>query len=286
MWMLGGVQLPGEDQIPVAPLLHANQAAAWVMLYGLYVSAGLAVIWAGWAYFSSRNSLPAVLVVAGLIAANIEALGDHVGSIVYAVDLPWFEYWVMGRALPAFILVGAMPYVACGGYIAYRYIATGRSLRDLFMLSAVYVGVPEIVIEVLWHHWNLINYYGENPTRILGIPLYTIVQNTTLLPVYGVVIFFAVQYLRGPRILWLILFIPATTIGYIVGVSWPVYMAVQSSAPWWITWAAALVVCVTSVAVTYALLNIPVLREMRERAERTKRTTDPTAGRLLSRVES
>ncbi|MCC3312280.1 hypothetical protein [Nocardia africana] len=262
----GAVELPGEGQIPLPPELHANQTAAWVVIVLLYGGAVAAVGWAGWKLLRDREALPAILVVSGVIAANIEPLGDTVGTIMYAADIPWFHYTIMGRSMPAFILVGCMPYVAMGGYYAYRYIERGRSLRDIVLLSAVWVGVPEIIAEMLLHHWGLIVYYGDNPTRIFGIPLYSIVQNTTLLPVYGIVIYFCVRYLRGANLLWLILFIPAVTIGYVVGVSWPAYQAVQSSAPWPVTWFACLVVCVTSLAVTYALLRIPVLRELRERA--------------------
>ncbi|MFX0578473.1 hypothetical protein [Nocardia nepalensis] len=263
------VQMPGQGQIPLPADPHADQTVAWVVTVLLYVGAAAAVGWASWKLVREREALPLVLVVAGVLAANIEPLGDATGAIVYAADIPWFHYTIMGRSMPAFILIGTMPYVAMGGYYAYRYIAEGRSLRDIIMLSAVYVGIPEIVVEMALHHFGIITYYGDNPTRILGIPLYSIVQNTTLLPVYGIVVYFCVRYLRGANLLWIILFIPAVTIGYIVGVSWPAYQAVQSSAPWPITWLAGIVVCVTSLAATYMLLQIPALRELRERAQRS-----------------
>lgn len=261
---LAGVLSPGEGGVPVAPVLHANQAMAWLIHVAAYGGFAAALGWALWRLARRREVLPLVLVIAGTVAANIEPLGDFVGAIVYANDIPWFGYTVMGHRMPAFILVGASTYVAFGGYLAYRYLQNGRSLRDIFVLSAVYVGIPEIVLEMAWHHFGIIAYYGDNPTRVLGIPLYSIVQNTTLLPVYGVVIYFAAKYLTGARIWWLVLFIPATTIGYIVGVSWPAYQAVQSSAPAPVVWAAAAMVIATSISATYALLQIPELRQLRD----------------------
>lgn len=261
----GGVLLPGEGGVPLAPELSANMTVAWVSIVAAYAAAAAALVWAIWKLARHKEALPLVLVMAGLIAANIEPLGDFVGAIVYANKIPWFGYTVMGHRMPAFILVGAMPYVAIGGYLAYRYLLNGRSLRDILLLSAVYVGIPEIIIEAVWHHYGIIAYYGDNPTRVFGIPLYSIVQNTTLLPVYGVIIYFAARYLSGARILWLVLFIPATTIGYIVGVSWPAYQAVQSSAPAPVVWLAAAIVIVTALAGTYLALQIPELRQLRER---------------------
>ncbi|CPR94396.1 hypothetical protein PP568_11450 [Mycobacteroides abscessus] len=261
-----GVLLPGTGGVPIAPELHANPVVAWVSIVLAYAGAAAALAWALWKLVKHQQMLPLVLFAAGLVAANIEPLGDLVGSIVYANDTPWFGYTVMGRRMPAWILVGASSYVAIGGYIAYRYISQGRSLRDIFVLSAVYVGIPEIAIEMIWHYTGIIAYYGDNPTRVGGIPLYSIVQNTTLLPVYGIVIFYTVKYLKGPRLWLLVLLIPATTIGYIVGVSWPAYQAVQSSAPALVTWIAAAAVIAASILSTYLLLQIPELRRIREAA--------------------
>jgi hypothetical protein len=262
-----GAQLPGEGQLPLAPVLDSDHTAALVFVVAIYAGFAAALVWAAAKHVRERETLPLVLVLAGVVAANMEPIGDHVGLIVYAPDIPWFDYWVMGRQMPSFILVGEASYIAFGSYYAYRMLASGRSLGRIAFVSAVLVGIPEILVEVGWHHWGMISYYGENPTRILGIPLYSIVQNSTLLPVLGVVTFLGARHLRGAHVLWLVLALPAATIGYIVGVSWPVYEAIQSSADAPIVWAAALVTCVASVAASYAALQLPELRALRAGAE-------------------
>ena len=261
-----GAELPGQGQLPLAPILHADHTAALVIVIALYAGFAAAVIWALVKWVRGER-LPAVLVLAGLIACNAEPLGDTAGQIVYAPNIPWFDYTIMGRQMPSFILVGLAAYVACGGYYAYRFIADGRSLRDIAFVSAVLVGVPEIIMEMLWHHWHVIAYYGDNPTRILGIPLYSIVQNSTLLPVYGVAVFLGARYLKGARMLWMIVVMPTVTMGYIVGVSWPVYQAVGSSASGLVVWLCALWTIAASIGLSYAALQLPELRELRrERA--------------------
>jgi hypothetical protein len=272
---LRSVQLPGHGQLPLPPLMHADRAAAWAMIILLYAGFAAALLWAGYKLVRQRDVVPAILVIAGVAAANIEPLGDHVGLIEYAPNIPWFHYWVMGRRMPSFIAVAECAYVALGSYYASRLIEGGRSLKSLAFISAVLIGIPEIVMEVLWHHWGIIDYYGHNPSRILGIPLYSIVQNSTLLPFYGVVTYLCRRYLRGAQQLWLIPFIPTATIGYIVGVSWPVYLAIQSSAAGWIVWMTTLVVCVTSIAVTYAALQLPMVRERRELRDTPGKAAEP-----------
>lgn len=270
-----GATLPGQGQLPLAPVLDSDHAAALGMVIVLYAGFAAAAVWALVKLVRGKEVLPLVLLLAGLIACNAEPLGDHVGQIVYAPDIPWFDYQVLGRQMPSFILVGLASYVACGSYYAYRFLADGRSIRDIAFVCVVLVGIPEIAMEMLWHHWGIIAYYGENPTRILGVPLYTIVQNSTLLPVYGVVVFLGVRYLRGGQRLWLTVAIPTVTIGYIVGVSWPVYQAIGSSAGGLVVWFAAAWTIAASIAVSYAALQLPELRELR--AARVQREQDMAA---------
>jgi hypothetical protein len=265
-----GVQFPGEGQLPLAPVLDSDPTAATVMVVVLFAGFAAALLWALVKLVREREVLPIVLLAGGLIACNAEPIGDHVGMIVYAPDIPWFDYTVMGREMPSFISVGLASYVACGGYYAARFIAAGRSMRDIILVCVVFVGVPEVVMEMLWAHWNVIAYYGENPTRILGVPLYTLVQNSTLLPVYGVAVYLGSRYLQGAQILWMIVVMPVVTIGYIVGVSWPVYQAIGSSAPALVVWAGALWTIVASIWVTWAVLQLPVVRELRQPSSATE----------------
>jgi hypothetical protein len=273
-----GAQFPGEGQIPIAPVLHADHTAALVFVIAIYAGFAATVVWALLRLVRGKEMLPLVLLAAGVVAANMEPLGDHVGLIVYAPDIPWFDYWVMGRQMPSFILVGEASFIAFGGQYAYRMVDDGRPLRDIAFVSAVLVGIPEILVEVGWHHWGIISYYGDNPTRVFGIPIYSIVQNSTLLPVLGVVTLLAARSLHGLHLAWLVLALPGVTIGYIVGVSWPVYEAIQSSASAPIVWLASIVTCVASVGATYAALQLSAIRELRE----SPPETGPTNGHLES----
>lgn len=101
-----GVLLPGTGGVPIAPELHANPVVAWVSIVLAYAGAAAALAWALWKLVKHQQMLPLVLFAAGLVAANIEPLGDLVGSIVYANDTPWFGYTVMGRRMPAWIWSG------------------------------------------------------------------------------------------------------------------------------------------------------------------------------------
>src|SRR4051794_11894929 len=111
-----GAQLPGDGQLPLAPVLHASSTAGWVMTIGLWAGVAVTLGWALWMLMCRRDELPLILFVASVIAANMEPLGDTVGQIVYATNLPWFDYKIMGREMPSFILMGLSAYMAPAGY--------------------------------------------------------------------------------------------------------------------------------------------------------------------------
>lgn len=269
-----GVQLPGEGQIPLAPTLVPNETFAIAFTVFCYAVVAATLVWAVWMASRRSEPLPLLLFFTGIIAANMEPIGDTVGLITYARDLPWFNYWVMGRSMPAFILVGSAAFICLGGYGAYKYLLTGRSTRAV-ILAASAVAVPEVISEMVIHRFGIIAYYGNNPSLVLGVPLYTIVQNIGVLVVLGWVILAAKRYLHGLQLAWLILAVPAVTIGYIVGATWPAYQALQSSAPASITWIAVLVSCVASAAAPYALLRTPLVTDLAH--EKVSSTTIPAA---------
>ncbi|HET7736342.1 MAG TPA: hypothetical protein VFK52_10230 [Nocardioidaceae bacterium] len=269
-----GATVPGEGQIPLAPVLDSNHVVALAFVIAIYAGFIGTLLWVLWKVARERDILPMILLVAGLIGANMEPLGDHVGLIVYAPDIPWFDYWLMGRQMPSFIAVGEASYLVFGCYYLARLLERGASLKRIGIVSAFWVGIPEILVEVGWHYAHLISYYGDNPTRILGVPLYSIVQNSTLLPILGVVTYLGARHLKGVQRWWLVVAIPCVTIGYIVGVSWPVYVALQSSAPHALVWLATAFTIAASVGSAYAALQYPEIRARRQTLDAPELTTE------------
>lgn len=261
---MNGVENPGDGQIPVAPVLEANETVALVFSYALWMSVAATLVWVTWKLVRDRETLPLVLFVAGIVTTNIEPIGDHVGWIVWASNIPWFDYTIMGREMPSFISTGLAAYYAPVGYWAYKQVLQGRSLKTIALVSAVAAGLPEVITEAVMHHFGMIAYYGDNPTKILGIPIYTIVQNSTLLPIVGVVVYLGATRLRGLQQLWLIMALPGVVLGYVFGATWPAYMAVGSSAPAWVVWLTAAWAVTASIGGAYAALQLPELQHRRQ----------------------
>ena len=261
-----GAQIPGHGQLPLAPVLHADHTAALVMVIAIYAGFAGGVVWALAMLARGREALPLLLLVAGVIAANLEPLGDHVGLIVYAPNIPWFHYWVMGRRMPSFILVGEATYVAFGSYYAYRMLDRGTFRGP----GRVHLGGAR------WHPGDhrrgALAPLGDD--RLLRPQPHADPRDPALLDraelgaAAGVRVHDPARRplpARPPAAV-AAAGVPCVTIGYIVGVSWPVYLAIQSSAAAPITWAACLVTCAASLASCYAVLQSPPVRERRAAA--------------------
>ncbi len=267
------VELPGEGQIPVAPILHMNAGVALVCTWLAYLTAAAVLAWAVRKLFVDREALPLIMVIAAAVTSNIEPIGDQVGLINWAANWPWFEYTMLGRKIPAMIVVGLVGYYAWAYYLAAR-LREGAPLRQIYLLSLI-GGVPEIVAEMVIHQSGGIAYYGNNPSRLLGIPIYTIIQNSTLLPVVAVVIYLFATYVKGARQLWLVIAMPGVVLGYVFGTTWPVYQALGSSAPGWAVLLTAAWAVAASVGASYVALQLPELQARRETAALTLRSARP-----------
>lgn len=270
------VELPGEGQIPVAPILHVNESVALACTWLAYLTAAAVLAWAVRKLIADREALPVIIVLAAAVTSNIEPIGDQVGLINWAANWPWFEYTMLGRKIPAMVVVGLVGYYAWAYYLADR-LREGVSIRRMYLLSLI-GGIPEIVAEMVIHQAGGIAYYGDNPSRLLGIPIYTIIQNSTLFPVVAVVIYLFATYVRGLRQLWLVIAMPGIVLGYVFGTTWPVYQAVGSSAPGWVVLITAAWAVAASIGASYVALQLPELRMRRESAALTPQVADEVVG--------
>ena len=257
-----------QGELILPPILEYNETFASIATWGLWLGAIATLIWALNKLAREKEALPLVLWIAGCVTTNVEPVGDLVGQIVWASDMPWFSYTLMNRDLPSFILVGLAPFYAVPGYYLYKQLLAGASLRRILIISVICAGVPEFGLEMLMVHYGVLGYYG-NPTLILGLPIYTIVQNSTLLAVVAVGIYFCATRLRGLGQMWIIIAMPGVVFGYVVGATWPVYIALASDFPSWIIWLTALWACAASIGGCHAALHIPELKELRAQAAAT-----------------
>ena len=88
----------------------------------------------------------------------------------------------------------------------------------------------DAAMEMTISQFHVMTYYGDNPTLILGLPLYSLVQNGALALVGGWTILVAAPHLLGVRKLLLALLVPLSFGLQAFVTTWPMYLGLNTGA--------------------------------------------------------
>lgn len=245
--------------------MHANITAAWVLIT-LYAIASTGTL--GYMVVESvrRRSLVPIAITLGIaLAFPVEPITDVLGAIWYPSDLP-LSPELMGWTLP-FMAWMAYPLMGPMYYLFYRLFTDGAPMRKVGISFAALTLALPFSLDCLFVYLDLMEYFGDNPTKVFGLPLYAAVVNGTVMLVIGAVVSVVAPHLRGWHALWIAPLVGCGFIAYYVGMQWPVYVALQSEFPDGVIWLAAMITIAFSLAATWFATQLPPLVRRREDAE-------------------
>lgn len=263
-----GSAVPGLE-LPEPPVaMAANQAAAWVFTGFCAVLAVVVLGWSAWMAVRRRDGLPLTLMAGGAMCGLLEPSGDILGLTWHPSDTPLIAFTLLGRHIPAYVPIGEAMFFALGGYGAYRLFLQGRPVRSVVILMAAFSAF-DAAMEMLATQFGVFTYYGDNPSRIFGLPLYALVQNGGLAIVIGWVALVIAPHLRGIRWLAAPLVVPGAFAAYVIACTWPVYLALNAQAPGAVVLPIAIGCAGLNFALPYVLLKTSVVDRFRVRSERS-----------------
>lgn len=214
---------------PPAPLTGASTTVFWIFAAATIVMVVASVAIAARETVRLRSALPLVVFVSAALWLPNEPFIDTILGFQYASDAPATLFTLAGREIPISVLgVGAMFFMFT--WFIYRLIESGAP-RSRIVLIAVVAGVIDWPLEWMAIHWNVFEYYGDNPSRILGLPLTSMVQNCFVYVAMACVLVVCAPHLKGWRAL---LFLPVIPGMYFVAATlctWPAYLALHGGAP-------------------------------------------------------
>jgi hypothetical protein len=214
---------------PPGPLTGVNDTVFWAFTVGTILMVLVAVVMVIVETRRLRSALPVVAFASAMLWLPNEPFVDAILGFQYAADSPviLFNLWGRDIPLPA-IGVGAMFFIF--PWAIYRMVLSGVTTRRIVEICLV-AGVIDWLMEWPAIHWNMFEYYGENPSRILGLPLTSMVQNVFLYAFMAAVILFAAPYLKGWRSLLFLPVIPGCYLGAATLCTWPAYLALHGGWP-------------------------------------------------------
>jgi hypothetical protein len=222
----------------------------------LVVFATLAAFAFGYAVATAvrtRDVLPVAACVGALICALNEPIYDLLGKIVYASDHPT-AYAAFDRDIPAFLVLGYLPWVGLLPFLVSRMMAAGVARSRLHWI-ALGSFASVVVVETLGTSLDAWTYYGEPPLKYLGVaPMMAPVPILC-----GFLLYAFGDAVTGWKRAFAVVIPTLTLPAVYAAAGWPMYLALYSDVPkvvQWLAGAATLALCASIVAaVTYAAVR-------------------------------
>ncbi|VWX50198.1 hypothetical protein [Novosphingobium sp. 9U] len=245
------MQLP--NQMPEPPVHMAMSP-----YYPYILAISIAIFCAATAY-AARDAkrtgrwLP-LLVIAGAAIASFQECIYDVAVLVWWAELDTTPmYRIFNRSVPLWMVFAYPWFIGGMGYWAYRHFQDGMRSATLWKLyffgwfANLLLEVPALQIG------DIYTYYGEQPFKILGFPIWMAMTNT-LMPIFvGAALHALDDVLRGPRALLTLVLVPAATASAEIASGWPIWLALNSGQGLWLTQAATLVTLGFSMSLAYLI---------------------------------
>ncbi len=214
---------------PPGTLSTTSTAAFWAFSIATTVMVVASIIVGAWETYRLRSPLPAVVFVSAALWLPNEPVVDAILGFQYAQDSPVILFTLLGRVIPLGALgIGAMFFLV--PWAIYRVVQRGVPTVRI-MAVCIVAGIIDWFLEWLAIHWKVFEYYGNNPSRILGLPFTSMVQNCFIYALMAAAILVAAPHLRGWRYLLFLPVIPGLYLGSAALCTWPAYLALHAGWP-------------------------------------------------------
>lgn len=256
---------------PPAPLTGASSTVFWIFAAATFLMVAVSVAMAAREALRLRSALPLVVFASAVLWLPNEPFIDAILGFQYASDAPATLYALAGREIPVSALgIGAM--FSMFTWAIYRLITEGAP-RGRIILIAVVAGVIDWPLEWMAIHWNVFEYYGDNPSRILGLPLTSMVQNCSVYVFMACVLALVAPYMKGWCALLFLPVIPGCYFAMATLCTWPAYLALHGGASSALFLPLAVIAAAMNAYIPLALLSI--VTDRRTDPPKTAATTSP-----------
>jgi hypothetical protein len=223
-------EIPGSTFQPVPPGYVAGPTVGWLLTGAIMVLAGGALIWGITRWVRHREDLPVLMWVGALVAVVAEPMLDLLCHIWYATDLPLTVVSGWGVKVPLLVPLAWAFFVGMTGYVAYRRMLVGMSVRAVFALLGAYM-LLDIALEYPAIIGNAWTYYGHHPLMLFGFGLWMTWINAT-----GMIIGGFLAWVLEPRVtgVWRPVLLLCPGAGYLMSwtvLSFPNYLAMEWDPP-------------------------------------------------------
>lgn len=209
--------------------LATNTLAFWAFTGATMLMVVTSIVVAVVETYRLRSPLPAVTFLSAALWLPNEPFVDAILGFQYAKDSPVILFTLWGRVIPLEALgIGAMFFLF--PWAIYRMTLRCIPIERIVAVCIV-AGIIDWPLEWSAIHWHVFEYYGNNPSRVFGLPATSMAQNCFIYALMAAAILMADPHLRGWRTLLFIPVIPGVYLGGATLCTWPAYLALHANWP-------------------------------------------------------
>lgn len=244
-------------RLPVPPVDAVSNVLVDHWATVIYTTISVLTLLYGLFYWSKTGKPTVVLMmVGGALCATVEPFVNIVGAVWHPVVNQVTAFELMGRPMPWFLVTGYVFYFGALGFGTYVALERGISTRQFWLLATVPM-VIDIVMEELMLYWDLYIYYGEQPLKLIKLPLWWVPCNSLGLLLGVCLIVKAAPMLKGWR-QWV--FVPilmpvADAVAYAT-ISLPSWFVVNTPVPYWVNQLGGLATCGLALLLIHGLAQV------------------------------
>jgi len=239
------------EQVPAAPVGMLMPVTANLIIAGLNYTLLLVVtILMSREAWKTKSALPLLCLAGGAVSCLQEPIYDVLMCVWYPQygQVPLFRNFDI--SVPLWLLPAYAWYISGQGYFMYRQFQKGLSVQRLWMFYLLFY-VSDLVLEAPGLMLHIYDYYGPQPLKIFGLPLWMAAANAVMPILLGITYKSLGHILRG----WAI-WMAAPLVPVIIGCSqistgWPTWFALHSGQGLWFTSLASFITIGLSAMITY-----------------------------------
>jgi len=240
------------NQIPAPPIDMVMPPINGIVAVANFVVLAIVLLFVVREALRTRSAVPLLIVVGCTLTCVSEPIYDFVGSVWY----PHYGTTALVRdfnvSIPLWMIPAYGWYMGGLGNLMYRKIGNGISVRHLWMFYFLF-WVANLCMEVPALNLGVYKYYGDQPFRIFGFPLWMAMTNSLMPILIGTVCNVLRDVLVGPRAFFTVILMPMLIGMPQIAAGWPTWMALNGGVGLVGTHLAALVTFGFSISIVYLL---------------------------------
>ena len=240
------------NQIPAPPVDMVMPAINTTVAIANFVLLAIVTVFVAREARRTRSRIPLLILLGAALASLQEPIYDIVGAVWYPERGTIAYIRAFNVSIPLWLIPGYAWYIGGLGNFMYCRMRPGAGRRPLWQYYFLF-WLANFALEMPGLNLGIYRYYGDQPFRVLGFPLWMAVTNGLMPLMIGALFNHLRGVLVGPAALLTVVLVPMVVGATQIAAGWPTWLALNSGRGATATFIGALVSLGLALSVIYLL---------------------------------